>query len=69
MDWLESHNAIIECMHKSLVCRDEEGKYYTVKGIYRPISTRQISVVQLKKCIRKGCQLYAIKITEMGSEK
>ena len=66
MDWLESHNAIIDCLHKSLGFRDEEGKYYTVKGIYRPISTRQILAVQIKKCIRKGCQLYAIKIKEMG---
>ena len=45
MDWLESHNAIIECLHKSLGCKDEEGKNYTVKGIYRPISTQQITIV------------------------
>ena len=25
-------------------------------------------MVQLKKCIRKGCQLYAIKIKEIKSE-
>ena len=28
------------------------------------MSIRKISPVQLKKCIRKGCQLYAIKIVE-----
>ena len=69
MDWLESHNSIIDCFHKSLGCRDEEGKYYIVKGIYRPICTRQISVVQLKICIRKWCQIYAIKIKEMEPKK
>ena len=62
MDWIESHNAIIDYLHKSLGCRDEEGKYYTLKSIYRPISTRKISALQIKNCIRKGCQLYAIKI-------
>ena len=66
MDWSESYNAIIDYLHKSFGCVDEKGKYYTVKGIYRPISSKQISVVQLKKCIKKGCQLYAIKIKEMG---
>ena len=66
MDWMESHNAIIDCLHKSLGCRDEEGKYYTVKGIYKPISIGQILAVQLKKCIRRGCQIYAIKIREMA---
>ena len=69
MDWMESHNAIIDCLHKSLGCRDEKGKYYTVKKIYRPISSRQISVLKLKNCIRKGCQLYAIKIKEKELEK
>ena len=33
MDWLESHNVIIDCLHKSFGCMDEKGKYYTVKGI------------------------------------
>ena len=40
MDLLEPHNAIINCLHKSFGCVDEKGKYYTVRGIYRPISTR-----------------------------
>ena len=60
MDWLESHKTIINCLNKSFDCIDEEGNCLTIKGIYRPISIQQISVVQLKKCIRKGCELYAI---------
>ena len=39
MDWLESHKAIIDCLHKSFDCMNEEGKIHTVKGIYKPIST------------------------------
>ena len=48
---------------------DEEGKMHTIKGIYRPISTRQIFAVQLTKYFRKGCQLYAIKFNEIEMEK
>ena len=36
----------------------------TIKGIPRTISMRQITALQLKKCLRKGCQLYAIHVEE-----
>ena len=36
----------------------------TIKGIPRPISLRQITAPQLKKCLRKGFQLYAIHVEE-----
>jgi hypothetical protein len=35
-----------------------------VKGIPRPISIREISTLQLKRCFRKGCQLYAAHVEE-----
>ena len=35
-----------------------------VKGIPRPISIRKISCLQLKKCFRKSCQLYAAHIED-----
>ena len=36
----------------------------TIKGIPRPIFLRQITTLQLKKCLRKGFQLYAIHVEE-----
>jgi len=41
-----------------------------VKGILRPISLRKITALQLKRCIRKGCQLYAahVEYTMMKNE-
>ena len=39
MDWLETHRAIIDCLHKILDCTDEERNKHTVKKIYRPITT------------------------------
>ena len=67
MDRLESHKTIINCLHKSFDCIDEKGDYHTIKGIYQHVSIRQISYIQLKKCIRKGFQLYAIKIVDNES--
>jgi hypothetical protein len=40
-----------------------------VKGVARPISIRDISALQLKRCFRKGCQLYAAHVEETGNTK
>ena len=69
MDWLESHKVVIDYLHKIFSSVDEEDKYHTMKEIYRHLSTRQILALQRKKCIRKGCQLYGIKIKEFEPEK
>jgi len=59
MDWLESHHAILDFYNKSFICLTDEGQQVLVKGIPRPISLRKITALQLKICLRKGCQLYA----------
>jgi hypothetical protein len=40
-----------------------------VKGILRPISTRDISFLKLKRCFRKGFQLYAAHVEEPKNKK
>jgi hypothetical protein len=45
-------------------CLDEDGKSRTIKGIPKVISVRKILSLQLKKCFRKGCQLYATHILD-----
>ena len=69
MDWLESHKSVIDYLHKLFSSVDEEDKYHTMNEIYRTLSTRQISTLQNKKCIRKGFQLYGIKIKEFEPKK
>ena len=64
MDYLDAHHANMYCHNKNYTCLDEEGNQVTIKGIPRPISLRQIIALQLKKCLRKGCQLYAIHVEE-----
>jgi hypothetical protein len=44
---------------------DEEGKHRTMQGIPRPISIREISVLQLKICFMKVCQLYATHVEDL----
>jgi hypothetical protein len=64
MDWLDAHKSKLDCYNKNLECEDEEGKKRTLQGVHKPISVRQISTLQVKKCCRKGCPLYAIQVLE-----
>jgi hypothetical protein len=64
MDWLDKPHAFLDCHNKTFTCLDEEGKQSTVKGVPRPISIRDISSLQLKRCFRKGCQLYVAHVEE-----
>jgi hypothetical protein len=47
---------------------DEEGNQITVQGIPRAMAAREISAMQLKKCYRKGCQLFAARVGEASSD-
>jgi hypothetical protein len=65
MDWLERHKAMLYCYEKSLKYKDENDTARTVQGIQKPVSVRQISTMQFNKCMRKGCQFYAIQVTNL----
>jgi hypothetical protein len=65
MDWLEQHQVVLECYTKILSYKDDFGTVRTTQGIPKPVSIRQVSAMQLKKCIRKGCQVYAIQVTNL----
>jgi hypothetical protein len=59
MDWLDQHHALLDCCNKRFTCLDEEGNQKIVQGIPRAMAVREISAMPLKKCYRKGCQLFA----------
>jgi hypothetical protein len=65
MDWLEQHKAVLDCYTKILIYKDNFGTVRTTQGIPKPVSVRQVSAMQLKKCIRKGCQVYAIQVMNL----
>jgi hypothetical protein len=65
MDWLEQHKEVLDCYTKILRFKDDFGTVRTTQGIPKPVSVRQFSAMQLKKCMRKGCQVYAIQVTNL----
>jgi hypothetical protein len=68
MDWLDQHHAILDCHDKAFTCLDEEGNQRRVQGIPRAVVVREILALQLKKCYRKGCQLFAAHVDEASRD-
>ena len=64
MDWLEAHRVNLNCYNKTFEYMDEEGNPRFVRAIPKVILVRHISTMQLKKCYRKGCRVYATHVLE-----
>jgi hypothetical protein len=60
MDWLELHEAILNCKMKWLSLVDDEGQRRMIVGQNQGVSLRFISSLQLWKSMHKGCKLYVI---------
>jgi hypothetical protein len=60
MDWLESHDAILNCKMKWLSLTNDEGHRRVIVGRNQEVSLRFISSLQLQKSMHKGCKLYPI---------
>jgi hypothetical protein len=60
MEWLESHEAILNCKTKRLSLVDDEGKRCMIVGQNQGFSLRFISSLQLQKRMHKGFNLYVI---------
>jgi hypothetical protein len=58
----------LDCRNKAFTYLDEEGNRKTIQGILRAIAIREISTMQLKKCYRKGCQLFAAHVEEASKD-
>jgi hypothetical protein len=65
MDWLDQNHALLDFRNKRFTCLDEEGNQVTIQGIPRVVAVREISGMQLKKCYRKGYQLFAARLEEV----
>jgi hypothetical protein len=48
---------------------DEEGNQRKVHGIPREVTVREISALQLKKCYRRGYQIFAYHMEETPEDK
>jgi len=60
MDWLEKHWSLVNCKTKTIYYRNELGEKQEMQDIKRPVQVRPIIATQLKKCLRRGCQIYEI---------
>jgi hypothetical protein len=60
MDWLESHDVILNCKMKILSLIDDLGQNRVVVWRNQGVSLIFIFSLQLQKNMRKGCKLYAI---------
>ena len=62
MDWLEAHRSMVDCFTKSVLCVDDEGRPVEIHGVWRKMSLHFISTMQVKRCMRQGCQLYVVEV-------
>jgi hypothetical protein len=62
---MEKHKEALDCYTNILIYKDNFGTVRTAQGIPKPVSVRQVSVMQFKKCIRKRFQVYAFQVTNL----
>jgi len=67
MDWLEAHQAWVDCYGKRILGINAEGEAIQIQGIKRKVSLCYISATKMKHCLRRGCQEYVIQ--EVSKEK
>lgn len=62
MNFLETHGLVTNCLNKTFTCINELGEHMTIVGFHRVVLVQQLSTIQVKTCVRKGCTLYAIHV-------
>ena len=65
MDQLEQHHVMLDSLHKSILCTNSQWNQVKIQGIPKKVSVRQISSLQEKKCIRKGCKVFVVNIQDI----
>jgi hypothetical protein len=70
LEWLESHDVILNCKTKWLILTDDMVQSRVIVGRNQGVSLRFISSLQLQKSMHKGCKLYTIlALNEKGDAK
>ena len=62
MDWLEQHRVVLNFFDKTFTCVNNDGETINVRGIPRKTAIRQISALQLKRVVWKGCKAFAVTV-------
>ena len=64
MDWLEKHKVMPNYYDKTFTCMDDNGNTIKVKGIPRKVTIREISSLQMKRSVRKGCTVFVVYVMD-----
>ena len=64
MDWLKKHGALLNYFENTFTYVDEKGEIVMVKGIPRKVSVKQISALQMKRSVRKGCKVFVVNLID-----
>ena len=62
MDWTEEHKVVLNCFDKTFTCTNDNGNNIKVKWIPRKVTIREISSLQMKRSVRKGCKEFVVYI-------
>jgi hypothetical protein len=68
MDWLEKYHVVLDSYNRTITFLDKDGKQSKIQSILRATIAREISTMQLKKKIRKGCQIFAACMEEVARD-
>ena len=49
---------------RTFTCTDDNGNIVKVKGIPRNVTIREISTLQMKRSVRKGCKVFDVYVME-----
>jgi hypothetical protein len=55
MDWLATHQALVDCFAKRVLCVDDEGRPVEIQGVQRKVLLCFISTMKVKRSLRQGC--------------
>ena len=69
MDWIEKHKVMLNWFYKTLTYTNDIGTTIKVKGISRKVTIREISTLQMKRYIRKGCKVFVVYIMNDNDNK
>ena len=60
MNGLEKHRVILNCYDKKNSCLDDKGNTMVIKGIPKKVTKREISVLEMKRSVHKGCKVCVV---------
>ena len=58
MDWLSKHQAIVDCGQKTVMLRCSDQSEVIVQGIRSSAMSNEISAMQTRRLMRKGCETF-----------